>query len=156
MKTVDRQRSGFMADDDDDRVGFGRPPKASRFRPGQSGNPGGRPKGSRNLLTDLRAELSSATTITERGCQLTVTKQVAIVKSLVAAAIDGDMRAVAALVNLSTRMAAAEDHQQDDAQFSAEEAEIVQEFHSRKLNSQDEHQAPPNPNSARDSNDRET
>jgi Family of unknown function (DUF5681) len=27
-------------------VGYGKPPKATRFKPGQSGNPGGRPKGS--------------------------------------------------------------------------------------------------------------
>ena len=26
-------------DDDDDRVGYGKPPKRTRFRPGQSGNP---------------------------------------------------------------------------------------------------------------------
>jgi hypothetical protein len=29
-------------------VGYGKPPKASRFRPGQSGNPAGRPRGSKN------------------------------------------------------------------------------------------------------------
>jgi hypothetical protein len=28
--------------DDDDRVGYGKPPKRSRFKPGQSGNPRGR------------------------------------------------------------------------------------------------------------------
>jgi hypothetical protein len=33
-----------MANDEDDRVGYGRPPKARRFTPGQSGNPSGRPK----------------------------------------------------------------------------------------------------------------
>ena len=29
-------------------VGYGKPPKAHRFKPGRSGNPRGRPKGSRN------------------------------------------------------------------------------------------------------------
>lgn len=34
-----------MADgDDDDKVGYGRPPRKYQFRPGQSGNPKGRPK----------------------------------------------------------------------------------------------------------------
>jgi hypothetical protein len=33
-----------MVEDDDDRMGYGRPPKARRFTPGQSGNPKGRPK----------------------------------------------------------------------------------------------------------------
>ena len=29
---------------DDDKVGYGKPPKHSRFQPGRSGNPRGRPK----------------------------------------------------------------------------------------------------------------
>ena len=39
-----------MSNDDDDYVGYGRPPKKHRFKPGQSGNPAGRQKGSRNKL----------------------------------------------------------------------------------------------------------
>ena len=31
-----------------DEVGYRRPPKASQFPPGRSGNPKGRPKGARN------------------------------------------------------------------------------------------------------------
>lgn len=33
-----------MASDDENEVGYGKPPKASRFKPGQSGNPKGRPQ----------------------------------------------------------------------------------------------------------------
>lgn len=43
----------------DYETGYGKPPKARQWRPGQSGNPNGRPKGSRNkpTLEDfLRAE----------------------------------------------------------------------------------------------------
>jgi hypothetical protein len=35
-------------------VGYGRPPKKARFKPGQSGNPRGRPKGSQNVKTKLK------------------------------------------------------------------------------------------------------
>jgi len=40
------------------RVGHGGPPLETRFRPGQSGNPRGRPKGSKNTRTLLQEKLS--------------------------------------------------------------------------------------------------
>ena len=36
-----------------DKLGFGKPPKKNRFAPGRSGNPKGRPKGSKNVNTLL-------------------------------------------------------------------------------------------------------
>ncbi len=39
---------------DDYKVGFGNPPLGTRFKKGQSGNPRGRPPGSRNHKTILR------------------------------------------------------------------------------------------------------
>ena len=35
---------------DDYEVGYGKPPKSRQWKPGQSGNPKGRPKGARNRL----------------------------------------------------------------------------------------------------------
>lgn len=50
-----------MADSNQDnnnyQVGYGKPPKHSRWKKGQSGNPRGRPKGTRGLKTDLHDEL---------------------------------------------------------------------------------------------------
>jgi hypothetical protein len=39
-------------------VGYGRPPRATRFKPGQSGNPKGRPRGSKNESTILKELLN--------------------------------------------------------------------------------------------------
>ena len=36
-------------DVDAEKVGYGRPPLTTRFKPGESGNPRGRPKGSKSL-----------------------------------------------------------------------------------------------------------
>ncbi|MEM7006904.1 MAG: DUF5681 domain-containing protein [Pseudomonadota bacterium] len=54
-----------MSSDEDERalvarpgyhVGYGKPPKDTRFKPGQSGNPKGRPKGSKNKRPGLHEE----------------------------------------------------------------------------------------------------
>ncbi len=89
-----------MSDKDDEKVGYGRPPKHSRFRKGQSGNPRGRPKGARGLKTDLRAELSERVRVTENGRTRSLTKQQLIIKSMAARAAKGDNRATAKIVDL--------------------------------------------------------
>jgi hypothetical protein len=48
-------------------VGKGRPPQVTRFKPGQSGNPKGRPKGSRNISTVLRDVIRQKVAVTENG-----------------------------------------------------------------------------------------
>jgi hypothetical protein len=49
------------------KVGYGWPPKASQFRPGQSGNPSGRRKASPTIGARLRALMYSKVTVTEQG-----------------------------------------------------------------------------------------
>jgi hypothetical protein len=46
-------------------VGFGRPPRHTRFRAGQSGNPKGKAKGAVNLATDVQDELAERIRIRE-------------------------------------------------------------------------------------------
>ena len=61
-----------------EKVGYGRPPKANQFKPGKSGNPKGRPKGSLNLVNDLAAELSELITVREDGRARRISKQRAL------------------------------------------------------------------------------
>jgi Family of unknown function (DUF5681) len=61
-------------------VGYKCPPRDHQFRPGQSGNPGGRPKGARNFKTELREELSELVTIREGKRDVQVSKQRALIK----------------------------------------------------------------------------
>jgi len=82
------------------KVGYGKPPKHTQFKPGNSGNPDGRPKGVKNLATDLVDELGEKVLVTEGSKQVTITKQRAMIKSLMAKALKGDVRAVNTLVKL--------------------------------------------------------
>lgn len=90
-----------MAENDDRpyAVGYGRPPQATRFRPGRSGNPKGRPKGSKNLSTAIQEELDARVVVTENGRRRTISKRQAIAKQLVNKAAAGDPRALPIVLN---------------------------------------------------------
>lgn len=89
-----------MADDDVPyAVGHGKPPRATRFRPGRSGNPKGRPKGSKNFSTVIQQELDARIVVTENGRRKTISKRQAIAKQLVNKAAAGDPRALPILLN---------------------------------------------------------
>jgi len=51
----------------DEGVGYGRPPKATQFKKGESGNPKGRPKGSRTVGAVLQDILQQRIAVTENG-----------------------------------------------------------------------------------------
>jgi len=85
-------------------VGYGRPPKHSRFKKGKSGNPNGRPKGTKNLRTDLIEELGEKISVREGDRPTKISKQRAFVKTLVARSSKGDARAAATLMNLMLRI----------------------------------------------------
>jgi hypothetical protein len=78
--------------------GYGRPPKHSQFKKGKSGNPTGRPKKVTSFKSDLAAELQEKLSVAENGRERKITKQRAFCKTLVAAAIKKDIRAVNALL----------------------------------------------------------
>jgi hypothetical protein len=111
--------------DDFNSIGYKRPPKDRQFQPGQSGNPNGRPKGTRNFKTDLRDELSEMISFREGGREVTISKQRALIKRLVASAIEGDGRAINTLMSYCVRTFG--DHD-DDQQQSAEDREIINTF----------------------------
>ena len=81
-------------------VGFGKPPEASRFKPGQSGNPRGRPKGVLNLATTVQKALRERVTVVEHGRRRQVSKLEATVTQLVNRAAKGEPRATQQLLAL--------------------------------------------------------
>jgi hypothetical protein len=79
-------------------VGFGKPPKNTRFRSGHSGNPKGRPRGTKNTSTLLDEALKERVIVVENGGRRSVTKLEAILKQLVNKAAQGDHRATQLLL----------------------------------------------------------
>jgi hypothetical protein len=82
-------------------VGYGSPPKATRFKKGISGNPKGRPKGSLNVATLLLKTLHEKVVIIEHDKRKKVTKFEAVLKQLVHKAASGDPRAQRQLFELA-------------------------------------------------------
>ncbi|MEQ1529391.1 MAG: hypothetical protein HOP21_07730 [Methylotenera sp.] len=84
-------------------IGYRRPPASGRFKKGQSGNPKGRPKGSSNFLTLLDHELGQSIVVNENGKKKTITRMQAMVKRMVADALQGNLKSLLALVEIMRR-----------------------------------------------------
>ena len=77
----------------DYEVGDRHPPKHSQFKPGQSGNPKGRPKGSVNLRTRVARQLRQTVPVTRHGRQVKMLKADLIAHQIVDAAAKGNLKA---------------------------------------------------------------
>src|ERR1700730_4613366 len=115
-------------------VGYRKTPKASQFKAGQSGKPRGRPKGCANLATALSAELGEQITVREGGRPRRISKQRALVKSLMAKALQGDVRATTAVLALYARVIT-ETPEAEGQPIEDDELLIIRRFGPRLLKS---------------------
>src|SRR6187402_2534578 len=99
----------FDMDGDDYEVGYRRPPLHTRFQPGQSGNPSGRPKGLPNLKTILEQVLKEQISLREGNVTKKITKAEAIIRGLVIGAMKSDSRSQATLFRLVEQIGQFED-----------------------------------------------
>ena len=79
-------------------IGYGRPPTEHRFKPGVSGNPTGRPKGSPTVHDLLAREARRSVKIKTAEGIKTVPKLEALVRKLYALALEGDLAAARLIV----------------------------------------------------------
>lgn len=114
------------------KVGYGRPPKGGQFKPGQSGNPKGRPKGTRNFATDLISTLSSPVKVNRGGRVRNVSAQFATLMVLRDKALSGDPRALTHYLNLALSLSTAEPEALVD-KLDADEQAILDEYVKRRL-----------------------
>jgi hypothetical protein len=110
----------------DYEVGWGKPPVGNRFQKGQSGNPKGRSRGTRNLQTDLKEELGEKIVVQQGERTIRISKQRALIKTLIAKSLKGDTRAIQILVNMMHRKPADDDVAKEAPTLSVEENELWQ------------------------------
>jgi hypothetical protein len=84
----------------DYEVGYGRPPRHTRFKRGRSGNPKGRPAGKKNLSTVLSDALQEHVIVAENGRRKKITKLEAFITQLVDRATSADPKAMPLLLAL--------------------------------------------------------
>lgn len=112
-------------------VGYKKPPKTGQFQPGQSGNPKGRPSGTKNLATDLQEELSTKITVIEGNREQLISKQRALIKALSTKALKGDIRAMNTLIRMIERTIPVELEDVVDKPLSASDETLMKDFLSR-------------------------
>jgi hypothetical protein len=105
-------------------VGYGRPPQATQFKKGQSGNAKGRPKGSKSLIALCVEELNERIVVKENGQRKSITKRKAAVKQLVNKALSGDFRS---LKLLAQELKTFEDEKTSESSNHAQAVESVRE-----------------------------
>ena len=115
------------------KVGYKKPPKHSQFPKGQSGNPNARPTGAKNLKTDLEEELQERIAIKEGGAPKNVSKQRAMIKALMAKAVQGDARAANMLLTLLLKLVSRDEMDAEDRPFTKTDKQVLEDFKASLL-----------------------
>ena len=112
-------------------VGFGKPPKNTRFKPGESGNPKGRKKGSRNFRTDVRKTLIASVKVSDGEGSRRMSTQEAALMRLREKALKGDPRSLDRLLVLAGTFNDDPDTRPEE-DVSATDREIIEAFLARR------------------------
>lgn len=84
-------------------VGYKRPPAAHRFKPGESGNPAGRPKGRKSFQSLVQDAADTQIQVTMAGRKTSMTMAQAFVQSLFKTALSGDAKVYPLVIELLQR-----------------------------------------------------
>ena len=115
-------------------VGYGKPPRHAGFQKGRSGNPKGRPKGSKNLATLVAQALDEKVMVTEEGRPRRVTKRELVVTQLVDKSAAADLRAIKQLTDIvqsAERRSEAGAAPSEPARLTAPDKEVIELFVAR-------------------------
>jgi hypothetical protein len=123
----------------DPAVGYGHPPKAHQFKKGQSGNPKGRPKGSRPVGAVLQEILGQRIAVTENGKTRRLPALEVMLRRLANDAMRSEPVALKLMLSLFDRYGEAPEATIRIDEILAEDKEILANF----LKSPSDHPNPP-------------
>jgi len=115
----------------DYEVGYGKPPRDTRFKRGQSGNPRGRPPGAKNLSSLLNEALNESVVVTENGGRKRISKRQAAFKQLVNDAAKGNWRALKLLVDILQDIERRTEPQTEESSFSLADEKVIAQLKAR-------------------------
>ena len=128
-------------------VGYGRPPAQGRFKAGCSGNPQGRPKGSRNAKTVVSQVVNEKVSVRENGRTRKMTKLEAMLQSAVLKAMKGDtpaLNAILAVMAKTDQFGETENETSTSTSLPADDAAIIDAFLRRNIEAAPSLSAPGN------------
>jgi Family of unknown function (DUF5681) len=108
------------------KVGYCNPPEHTRFRPGHSGNPAGRPKGTLNLATVLQRALREKIVISKNGRRIVITKMEAAIRQLVDKASAGDLKALQQVAAFVKSEGQEQDIENDKPELAENDSKVIQ------------------------------
>jgi len=112
-------------------VGYGKPPRHTRFEKGRSGNPKGRPSGSKNMSTLFTEALNETVIIAENGGRRKISKRQAIVKQIVNKAAKGDWRCTKLLLELPQETGSPTEPESPESAFGAADKKTIEQLKAR-------------------------
>lgn len=112
-------------------VGYKRPPREYQFKPGQSGNPKGRPKKNKSFAEDIKDEMNELIQIQEQGKLKKITKQTALIKRLITDALSGKTSAIKLLFPVLLSKDFEEKDFEED--LSQEDQAILEDYIKRRI-----------------------
>jgi Family of unknown function (DUF5681) len=118
-------------DERDYEVGYGKPPRHTRFKKGQSGNPRGRPPGSKSLSTLLCEALNEPVVVTENGGRRKISMRRAIAKQVVNQAAKGNWRAVKILFDMLHEIEGRTEPETAQSSFGSADEKVIEQLNAR-------------------------